>query len=125
PPREAIEAIREEELEHFRLLHDTIKELGADPAAVTPSADLAGVQALGLMQVVSDPRVRFGECLSALLAAERIGTANWQPLAQLAQSVGQEETAKRFNEALQAELRHETLIYNWLGNSVTEKLKVA
>src|SRR5690606_36495794 len=75
PPREAIEAIREEELEHFRLLHDTIKELGADPAAVTPSADLAGVQALGLMQVVSDPRVRFGECLSALLAAERIDTA--------------------------------------------------
>src|SRR5690606_37052989 len=52
PPRDAIEAIREEELEHFRMLHDTIKDLGADPAAVTPSADLVGVQALGLMQVV-------------------------------------------------------------------------
>lgn len=125
PPRDAIEAIREEELEHFRMLHDTIKDLGADPAAVTPSADLVGVQALGLMQVVADPRVRFTESLMALLTAERTDTACWQLLVQLAQSLGQEEAARRFNEALQTELRHETLIYNWIGNSVTEQLKVA
>src|SRR6056297_1038600 len=37
PSREAVQTIHDEELEHARMLAQTLEELGADPTALTPS----------------------------------------------------------------------------------------
>lgn len=111
--REDMEQIRDEELEHFGLLVETMEKLGADPTAVTPSADVAGVASSGLVKVLADPRTTFTECLDAILTAELVDNDAWLVLADMADRLGLDEIAVRFRKALQQEEQHLARARHW------------
>jgi len=62
---------RDEEAKHFELVAKALESLGADPTAQTPGADITGVESMGLMQVLDDPRTTVPQCLHAVLIAAR------------------------------------------------------
>lgn len=115
PARADILKIRDEELSHFHMLKQCMEELGADPTAVTPSADLAGVEGMGLGQVLGDPRTTLAQGLHALLAAEVVDKAGWELLIELADGLGQADFAERFRRADAQELEHFVAVRGWLG----------
>jgi rubrerythrin len=105
--------IREEEAEHFRLVVECIQQLGADPTAETPSADLVGVESMGLLQAVSEPRTTMTQCLHTALGAELIDNAGWELLIEQAEQMGNAEMAARFRAALQEEEDHLRRVKGW------------
>src|SRR5690606_6807389 len=74
---EALRHLQAEELEHMYLVHEAIENMGADPTVQTPCADVVGVQAEGLMQVLVDPRTTIAQGLGAILNAELVDNASW------------------------------------------------
>jgi ferritin-like metal-binding protein YciE len=110
---ERVKQIRNQEAEHAEMLRQALVDLGADPTAQTPCADLVGVQAMGLMQSVADPRTSLAQTLSSLLAAELIDVASWEMLSRLARSLGRDDLAERFDMALEQENEHLTTISGW------------
>lgn len=113
-----LRAILADEETHFRLLTDVIRVLGADPTAMTPGADVAGVAAAGWLQVVSDPRTTMTQALNTMLSAELTDDAGWGLLIELASASGYGEIAEGFGVAEQAEHRHIERIKGWLKESV-------
>ena len=111
----ALQEIRDEEAAHFRLLADAIERLGGDSTAMTPCADVTGVQGMGLLQAMNDPRTTLAQALQTLLAAELIDNASWELLIELAEGFGRDEIADEFRSALAAEQRHEALVRSWLA----------
>jgi rubrerythrin len=111
--RDTLIEMRNEESEHFLLVSDCITELGGDPTAATPCADVAGVQSMGLVQTVTDPRTSLVQSLSAILAAELVDNAAWELLVQLAQGMGQDDMAAQFERARLTEARHLKVIRGW------------
>ena len=118
PTRQELVAIRDDELAHFLLLKDAMERLGGDPTAVTPSADVAAVASLGLLQVVSDPRVTLTEALKAVQIAELTDNDAWLGLADLADRLGQDELAQEFRRALAEEEDHLALVRGWVTAAV-------
>ena len=110
---ERMKQIRAEEVDHANLPSDAIESVGADPTAQTPCADLVGVQAMGLMQSITDPRTSLVQTLSSLLAAELIDVASWELLARLARDMGQDALGDRFEDALAHETQHLDTISRW------------
>lgn len=113
--------IRDEEEAHFRLVKQALESLGADPTAMTPSADVAGVQGLGLMQVITDPRTTIAQGLNALLTAELSDNAAWELLIELARASGHDELGERFGEALRQEGEHLAMVRGWLREAVLKE----
>lgn len=111
--RDTLIEMRNEESEHFMLVSECITELGGDPTAETPCADVAGVQSMGLVQTVTDPRTSLVQSLSAILAAELVDNAGWDLLVQLADGMGQDDMAARFRKAKLTEARHLQVIRGW------------
>lgn len=118
PTREDVERIRDEELEHFGLLKRSLESLGADPTAVTPSADVIGVASSGLLEVVSDPRVTLNEALKAVLTAELVDNDSWLMLADVAERLGQDDMADEFRGALAEEEDHLARVRSWLTSAI-------
>jgi len=118
PTREDLERIRDEELEHFGLVKRSLESLGADPTAVTPSADVIGVASSGLVKVVSDPRVTLNEALKAALTAELVDNDSWLMLADVAERLGQDDMAAEFRRALAEEEDHLARVRSWLTSAV-------
>jgi bacterioferritin (cytochrome b1) len=116
---ERMKQIRNQEAEHAEMLRQALLSLGADPTAQTPSADLVGVQAMGLLQSVSDPRTSLVQTLSSLLAAELIDVASWELLSRLATSLGSDELAEHFERALEQENDHLRTISGWYEGLLT------
>jgi bacterioferritin (cytochrome b1) len=110
--------ILEDEETHFRLLTDVLRVLGADPTAMTPAADVAGVSAAGWLQVLNDPRTTIAQALNTMLSAELTDEAGWELLIELASAAGYTEMAEGFAVAEQAERRHIERIKGWLRGSV-------
>lgn len=108
-----VQEIRDEEARHALLIKECIEELGADPTAQTPCANLVGVETLGFLQAASDPRTTLAQTLHAALAAELVDGAGWENLILLAENIGQDRMATRFREALQRETDHLTKVTNW------------
>lgn len=117
----AIREIRDDEASHFALLSDAIERLGGDPTTQTPCADITGVQALGLVQVMNDPRTTTAQALETLLAVERIDTASWELLASLADGFGQDELADEFSLAHARELEHEEKVRGWFTAAINQR----
>ncbi len=101
-----LQHIRDEEFEHMMLVHAAMEKLGADPTAQTPSADVAGVMAMGIMQVLTDPRTNVAQCMNALLTAELADNAAWELLIELAQAAGHPNIAESFVHAKTQEDDH-------------------
>jgi hypothetical protein len=104
--RASLQRFREEEAEHFALVVGAIEELGGDPTAQTPCADLVGVESMGLVQAMSDPRTSLLQGLHVILDAELIDNASWELLVQLARTAGHDAIADRFAVAVQQEAVH-------------------
>lgn len=113
-----LKGIHDEEEAHFFLVKSALETLGADPTAMTPCADVAGVMAQGLMQTVTDPCTSVPQSLSALLTAELTDNAGWEILIELADKLGHTQMADDFRKALAAEQRHLTTIKGWLRESL-------
>lgn len=108
-----LQQFRADEAAHFRLVAEAIASLGGDPTAQTPSADVNGVESMGLMQVLNDPRTSVLQSLHAVLTAELVDDAGWELLIQLADDLGQKDMAAQFRDALHNENRHLSQVRAW------------
>jgi rubrerythrin len=116
-----LQQIRDEEVAHFRLVSAAIEELGGDPTAQTPCADTVGVSAMGLMQVVADPRTTVAQSLNAMLTAELTDNAGWELLIDLARESGHDDIAQRFETALTQEQEHLRKVRGWLEDALLSR----
>lgn len=98
--------IRDEELEHMAVLVEALEQLGADPSSQTPCADVAGVSAQGVMQVLTDPRTNLAQSLNALLTLELTDNAAWELLIELADAAGHQGIGQSFQLPLAQEREH-------------------
>jgi rubrerythrin len=113
---------RDEELAHMHLVKEALEAVGGDPTAETPGADLKGVEASGILKVVTEPRATLTQCLDAMLTAELADNDGWKVLIALAEAMGQEDLATRFTEALASEDHHLQSIRTWLGERLEIQL---
>lgn len=114
PSRADLEHIRREEGQHFVMLEESIRQQGGDPTVLTPCADLAGVESMGLHHVVVDPRTTLAQGLHAILVAELADNAGWELLIEVARHVGAEDLARRFQQAHDDEQQHLRMVRGWL-----------
>lgn len=110
---QALMHIRNQEAEHFKMVASMIEMLGGDPSAQTPCADLAGVEAMGLAQVINDPRTTVAQSLHAILTVELSDNAGWETLIDLAGDQGHDSMARDFGLALQHEREHLAKVRSW------------
>lgn len=120
-PFEKLQKFHDQEAEHFYLLVECMKTLGADPTAQTPDADASGVAASGLMKVIMDPRTSISQSLEAMLSIELTDNAAWELLIKLADDMGLEDMADKFRHALQQENVHLEYVKQWYEQSVREQ----
>jgi rubrerythrin len=117
---ETLRQIQSDELRHFQMLSAMVVELGGDPTAQTPCADVTAAASMGLMQVMTDPRTTLAQCLNTILTAELTDNAGWELLSELAESAGQNQLRDPFVQALAAEQQHLAIIQGWLKTLVTQ-----
>ena len=115
PSRDDLEHIRHEEFQHFTLLQSVIEQLGGDPTAVTPSADLHATAAHGIHMVIVDPRTTLLQSLEAMLMAELADHACWEALVALAQEAGEDALVEPFEQAHTTEQEHLDKVQAWLA----------
>lgn len=120
-----LQKIRQDEARHFAVVADAIETLGGDPTSQTPCADVSGVEAMGLMQVVTDPRTTMAQSLHAILVAEMTDNAGWEMLIVLADDQGQTALITDFSVALDEERVHLQQVRTWfeeatLGKAVSD-----
>jgi rubrerythrin len=118
PTLQDLEIIRADELSHFHLLVSACEELGGDPTAMTPAADIIANASSGLLKVVSDPHTTFNQALKVALAAELIDNDSWALLHQLATQLELADVAARFEAAGEAEEEHLFRVRGWVERSV-------
>jgi hypothetical protein len=118
PTRQELEKIRDYEVRHFALVRDGLMQLGADPTAMTPSADVIGVAGMGWVQVLTDPRSTLSQCLVVILGAEVADGEGWELLVSLTESLGFEDLAQQFRLALIEEEHHALQVRAWIARSV-------
>jgi rubrerythrin len=118
-PLRTLERIRAEELEHFQMLVQAMQELGGDPTAQTPCADVTATASMGLVQVLTDPRTTLAQCFNAMLTAELTDNAGWELLAQLAEEAGESGLTGKFLGALSQEQEHLRVVKAWLASLVS------
>jgi rubrerythrin len=112
----------DEELAHMHLVKEAIEKVGGDPTAMSPCADLKGVEGMGLVQVVTDPRTTLTQCLEALLVAELADNDGWKILIAMAEAIGQDDLAGRFTEALAEEDQHLLSVRTWIAERLEIQL---
>ena len=112
-PAKELKHIRDEEAMHFALVGAAIQALGGDPTAQTPSADVAGVEGMGLMQVVNDPKTTVAQALHAILVAEMTDNAAWDELIELTSQAGNDDLVGRFTKARENEAEHLEKVQAW------------
>lgn len=117
PTRELVHEQCDEELRHFHMVKQTLERIGADPTALTPSADVAAVEAYGVFKILADPRTSLSQALHALLILEDVDADGWDMLVEIASNTGQKELADQFRNALATEQAHKERIRGWLGNA--------
>ncbi|MES2016726.1 MAG: ferritin Dps family protein [Pseudomonadota bacterium] len=113
-----LERIRADEARHFKLLADAIASLGGDPTAQTPSGDLAGVEAMGLVQVLNDPRSSIAQSLHAIVTAELSDKSGWETLVALADEHELADMVDDFTNALNQEREHLALVQTWYEEAI-------
>lgn len=112
-PAKELKHIREEEAVHFALVGAAIQSLGGDPTAQTPGADVSGVEGMGLMQVLNDPKTTVAQALHSILVAEMVDNAAWEELIELTSQVGNDDLVARFTKARDEEREHLEKVQTW------------
>lgn len=118
--------IRDDEVRHFAVIASAIESIGGDPTSQTPCADLVGVESLGLIQVVTDPRTTIAQSLHAALVAEMTDRSGWEMLITLAEDQGHLSAIPDFQVALDEERAHLQRVQTWfeeatLGAAASDK----
>lgn len=124
PSRDDLEHIRQEEYGHFTMLQSVIEQLGGDPTAVTPSANLHATAAHGITMVIVDPRTTLLQSLEAILVAELADHACWEALVEFAQEAGEETLVQQFAQARVTEEEHLMKVRHWLAAGQGRSQKV-
>lgn len=119
---DTLRQIQAEELEHMNIVREAIETLGGDPTAMTPCADVAGVKAMGVLQVLTDPRTTVSQSMSAILTIELEDNAAWELLIELAQKGGHPLIAKRFKHALEQEETHLATVRQFIRKDLLEQV---
>jgi rubrerythrin len=120
-----IRHIRDEEATHFALVGAAIQSLGGDPTAQTPGADVAGVEGMGLMQVLTDPKTTVAQALHAILVAEMTDNAAWDELIELTTQAGNDDLVARFTKARDEEREHLEKVQGWYKAATMSAAKEA
>jgi rubrerythrin len=115
PSRGDLEHVRQEEYRHFTLLQSAIEQLGGDPTAVTPSANIQTTASHGIKEVIVDPRTTLLQSLEAALIVELADNACWEALIELAQEAGEDALVQQFQEALKNEQDHLEKVQAWVA----------
>lgn len=115
PERADLVHILSEEYEHYRALEEALEDLGADPTALTPSANLTATMASGIVAVILDARTTLAQSLEALLLLELADNDCWESLVELARGAGQDRLVETFERALQAERDHLLNVREWIA----------
>lgn len=115
PTREELIHIQREEEEHFHMLTKVMDELGGDPTAITPSADIEAVTSKGVLSVVSDPRTTLLQALESITVAELADHEQWVGLIDLAMTAGHDRLITRFEKALDNERDHVRKVRAWVA----------
>jgi hypothetical protein len=118
PTRQELEKIRDDERRHFAIVRDAMRQLGVDPTAMTPSADVMGVAGGGFIQAVTDPRTTLTQCLVVTLIAELADNDGWALLVDLAEALGHDDLARQFRDALTEEEDHLIRVRGWIDAAV-------
>jgi rubrerythrin len=118
PTIHELRVFRDEELRHLDIVRQAIEQLGGDITLQTPSADIVAVEAMGLVQVLTDPRSSRSQCLHAILVAELSDNDGWEMLVQLARSLGHTDMATRFEQALREEQGHLNRVRAWFSAQI-------
>jgi rubrerythrin len=121
PTRAELVRIRDQEREHFLILKNVLESMGADPTAVTPSANVHAVATKGMPAVLSDPRTDLAQCLEVILAAELVDNDCWENLVDLAAALGLESVAAQGETALQQEREHLENVRRWVATSLSRQ----
>jgi hypothetical protein len=124
PTLEDLQTIRADELAHFHLLVGLCKELGGDPTAMTPGADIIVNASSGLIKVVADPHTTFDQALKAILTAELVDNDGWELLLQLATQLELVDIAAQLDAAGAVEERHLDRVRRWVEVAVAGELGV-
>ncbi len=125
PQPDDLRQIRDQELEHFKILQQAIGAFGGDATVETPSADVAGVIAHGILQIVSDPRTTTVQCLQALVSAELADNDGWDLLGKLAAQLGHTELQEQCQQAYNEEQEHLEKVRGWLLTMTLAEANVA
>ncbi|MBA3539851.1 MAG: ferritin-like domain-containing protein [Deltaproteobacteria bacterium] len=125
PSRQELEQIRDDERNHVILVKEAMEYIGADPTAMTPGADIVGVAGSGWVQVLTDPRTTFTQCLDVILMAELTDVDSWTMLVELAGGLGFDDLADQFRTALVNEEDHLVRVRGWLTAAVLGQSGVA
>lgn len=115
PDRAELLRFRTEEHEHFLMLAQVIEDMGGDPAAVTPSADVAATLSRGVADILTDARTNLLQGLEAILVAELADGASWMLLSSLAAQNGHRDLARVFQKAEATEENHRRHVLRWIG----------
>lgn len=113
-----LDQIRADEARHFKLISDAITSLGGDPTSQTPSADLSGVESMGLVQLLNDARTSIAQSLHAIVTAELSDKAGWETLVALADEHGLSDMLDDFTYALNQEREHLALVQTWYEEAI-------
>lgn len=122
--RQTLKEIHGEEMRHFELVRLALETLGADPTAMTPCANLTGVEAMGLVQVLNDPRTTIAQSVHSILVAELADNAGWELLITLADELGHKQLCEQFAVALAAEQKHLAQVKAWLQELTLSEAKM-
>lgn len=109
-----LQQFRAEEAAHIGLCWDALRQLGADPTCVTPMADTDAVASIGLMQIITDPRMTIAQSLHAIHVAELADNDGWTLLIKMAEGMGQDDMVARFRQALEEEDKHLAALRQWM-----------
>ena len=119
-PLKDVRHIRDEEAVHFALIGAAIQSLGGDPTAQTPGANVTGVESMGLMQVLTDPKTTVAQALHAILVAEMVDNAAWDELIELTEQAGNDDLVERFTKARDEEQEHLDKVQGWYKDAVQQ-----
>lgn len=114
PELTRIEQFYLEKLKHFQNVSEVITNLGGDPTALTPAADVIGTATMGWIQVLTDPRTNFLQSLEIMLHLELVDNAGWELMIELAERNGLGDLAIQFQQILDEEAFHLITVKQWV-----------
>ena len=125
PTVNEIEHFRDDELRHFGMCVNAIRELGADPTSITPSADISSVASSGVLHVIADPRTTLTQALQGMRIIELADQEAWASLVDLVERLELTRMAEDFQGALFEENLHMRRVRAWIESAIAGQAGIA